>query len=398
MISQGSILAGKYRLDREIARGGMGAVWAARHLGLDKAVAVKLLSPAAPRAAQTRGCFEREARAAAGLDSRHIVRVEDSGADGSTPYLVMELLQGEDLATRLLRERRLPPAEVARILRQIARGIRCVHEAGLVHCDLKPANIFLAASDGEEIVKILDFGLAIEAGAPPAPGGRGMIMGSPHYMSPEQAHGRVMDHRSDLWSLAVLAFQALTGELPFPGTRLADVLLKVCSGPIPRLSEVAPGLPLALDDFFACALRRDPGQRYSSAVEMVEAFAALAGLDEAAAGSTPVPGASRSSLIPPPLEIDPRPRSIQKEPGAPHRRAFWAFAAALAAVFAAALSPIEPPHDDASFARGASGEGRATSPQALSRGVTPPSARLLAMAWGIPDRAAVPRGGTAAPE
>jgi serine/threonine-protein kinase len=387
MISQGSILAGKYRLDREIARGGMGTVWAARHLGLDKAVAVKLTAPTAPRSVQTRGCFEREARAAARLDSRHIVRVEDSGIDGPTPYLVMELLHGEDLASRLLRERLLPPAEVALILRQIARGIRCAHEVGLVHCDLKPANIFLAASDGEEIVKILDFGLAIEAGAPPAPGGRGTIMGSPHYMSPEQAHGRAIDHRSDLWSLAVLAFQALAGELPFPGTRLADVLLKVCSGPIPRLSARAPHLPEALDDFFARALRRDPAERYQSAIEMAEAFAALAGLEEPL--SVPRPTLRPSSLLPPPVEVEPRPRTGS---GALHRRALWAFAAALTVVFATALSPQE---RGAAPGRGASeGDGAGSSrvaAVAAVAAVAPPGARLMAMAWGFSGRAAVPR-------
>jgi serine/threonine-protein kinase len=316
------------------------------------------------------------------------VRVEDSGADGATPYLVMELLQGEDLATRLLRERRLPVAEVARVLCQVARGIRCAHEAGLVHCDLKPANLFLAESDGEEVVKILDFGLAMEAGGPPASEGRGTIMGSPHYMSPEQAHGRVMDHRSDLWSLAVLAFQALTGELPFPGTRLADVLLKVCSAPVPRLSEVAPDLPEALDDFFACALRRDPAHRYQSAMEMAEAFVALAGLlwDASLARSSRVP--SRSSLLPPPLEIEPN-SPPSKGPAALPWRALGALAAVVALAASATIVPASAREGELHAARGGAS---ATNAAILARAAitSPPGARLLAMAWAPPPALAAP--------
>jgi serine/threonine-protein kinase len=139
--------------------------------------------------------------------------------------------------------------------------------------------VFLAQSDGEEVVKVLDFGLAIEAGTAGPFGASGLVMGSPHYMSPEQARGHAVDARSDLWSLAVLAFQALTGELPFRGERLRELLVNVCTEPPLRPSSLVRGLPEGMDELFARALRHNPDERFQSAMEMAEAFAALAGVD-----------------------------------------------------------------------------------------------------------------------
>jgi serine/threonine-protein kinase len=274
-----TVIAGKYRLLRELATGGMGAVWVAHHLGLDEDVAIKFMRAALPELADARARFAREARAAARLRGPHVVEVLDHGVDGDMPYLVMELLQGEHLGERLRREGRLSLRAASTIAEQVARALSRAHRAGIVHRDLKPANVFLACVDGEELVKILDFGIAKHLDAPPADATHtDVLMGSPQYMSPEQARGaRSVDHRADLWSLGAILFRAVTGVPAFDGRTAVDILLRVCAGPPPLPSRVAPGLPPALDGFFARALDRDPARRFASAAELVAAFAALCG-------------------------------------------------------------------------------------------------------------------------
>jgi serine/threonine-protein kinase len=307
-VDEGTVIAGKYRLDRPLGRGGMGAVWRARHLGLDKEVAVKLPIPAETESDGWRARFQREARAAGQIQSPHVVQVHDYGVDGDQPYLVLELLEGEDLGARLKREGRLAPAEAARIVGAICKGLRAAHEAGLVHRDLKPQNVFLARVGGDEVVKILDFGIAKAPSTAAAPGDTetGISLGTPHYMSPEQARdSKRVDARSDLWSLGVIAFRCLTGVLPFDGDEVGAVLLAICMDPIPRASEVAPHLGPAADRFFARALARDVAQRFQSASELAAAFEALAGELSSSPGVPPdrtvrmggaaVPAASWSS-------------------------------------------------------------------------------------------------------
>ncbi|XXY46931.1 serine/threonine-protein kinase [Sorangium sp. So ce269] len=161
-LGAGSVLIGKYRLERPLSRGGMGSIWVARHLQLGTPVAVKFMDPAYAESPAFRTRFEREARAAAQLRTPHVVQVHDFGFHESVPYLVMELLQGEDLNARLQRRGRLPLLEAHRILAQTGKALRSAHDAGLVHRDLKPANLFLARVDGEDedMVKLLDFGIA----------------------------------------------------------------------------------------------------------------------------------------------------------------------------------------------------------------------------------------------
>jgi serine/threonine-protein kinase len=198
-IAPGSIVGGKYRLERPLSRGGMGSVWLARHAKLGSPVAVKFMDPAYATTPAFVARFEREARIAANLRSPHVVHVQDYGIDEGVPYLVMELLQGEDLGDRLNRVGRLSLQDSARLLAQAGKALRRAHEAGLVHRDLKPGNLFLAQIEDEEIIKILDFGIVKETGQLSGERtGTGEVLGSPHYMSPEQVHGdKDLDHRSE---------------------------------------------------------------------------------------------------------------------------------------------------------------------------------------------------------
>jgi eukaryotic-like serine/threonine-protein kinase len=279
-LHEGTVIAGKYRLERPLARGGMGAVWVARHLQLDEAVAVKFMDVSLPAVADARVRFEREAKSAARIRSPHVVQILDHGVDGEMPYIVMELLEGEHLGTRLKRESRLCLSSVAVIAEQVAKALHRAHRAGIVHRDLKPANVFLARVDDDEIVKILDFGIVKAMGGGGSLAGEAtksdVLMGSPNYMSPEQARGaRTVDHRTDLWSLAVVLFRAITGKMAFSGDSVVDVILKICTGPIPIPTTVAPDLPPEVDAFFERALERDPARRFSSAREMGGEFVAM---------------------------------------------------------------------------------------------------------------------------
>jgi serine/threonine-protein kinase len=277
------VIAGKYRLESSLAQGGMGSVWRARHLTLDTALAVKFISSDVAAREEARRRFEREAKAAALLQSPHVVQIYDYGMDGDTPYLVMELLDGEDLAARLRRRHQLSPEETSIVVTQVARALRRAAEAGIVHRDLKPSNVFIIqGEDDEELIKVLDFGVAK---APRALNPdddttkMGAVIGSPRYMSPEQARGSpLVDPRSDLWSLAVIAYRALTGELPFNGTDVTDLVLKICSEDAAPPSSLEPTLGPEMDAFFTRALDRDPAARFQTAREFARAFAVAAGL------------------------------------------------------------------------------------------------------------------------
>jgi serine/threonine protein kinase len=294
-----TILAGKYAVVRALASGGMGTICVARHLQLGIDVAVKQMIPAYVGVPDARARFEREARAAAGLSSPHLVRVHDYGVHDGLPFLVMELLRGEDLAARIRTHGRLDAATLAPILTQICKAIHVAHQAGIVHRDIKPANVFLARQDdGDEIVKVLDFGIAkLLAGSAEGGTQSGALLGSPHYMSPEQARGSTdVDGRTDLWSVGVIAFQALTGRLPFRGKEIGDVIFRVCADPIPAPSSIHPPLGPAVDAFFARALARDRTMRFQSAMEMARAFEALEG--RAGLPALPLqPGGTRTEVL-----------------------------------------------------------------------------------------------------
>ncbi|EYF03807.1 serine/threonine-protein kinase [Chondromyces apiculatus] len=288
-IATGAVIGGKYRLERPLSSGGMGTVWVARHVHLASTVAVKFMDAKLAASAPFARRFEREACIAANLKSPHIVPVHDYGIEERVPYLVMELLEGEDLGARLHRQRRLPLHEAVHLLTQIGKAIRRAHGAGLVHRDLKPGNIFLARIEGEEgeVVKVLDFGIVkVRDQQFTRMGGRfdeevtcaGDILGSPHYMSPEQILAeKDIDHRSDLWSMAVILFRMLTGTIPFPGEQIGQVMRCLLSGQVPRATSFEPALPAAIDAFFEKALAQQRDQRFQSVWAMVEELHTIAG-------------------------------------------------------------------------------------------------------------------------
>lgn len=307
-IEIGAVLSGKYRLERQLASGGMGSVWLAARLADGARVAIKVLDLEA--AAETPDAlmrFEREARAVSRLSHPNIVQVLDFGFDAVTPFFVMELLSGESLEDRLRRRKRLPLHEVRVLLRQIEGGLSRAHEARVIHRDLKPGNLFLAATPAGEIVKILDFGIAKHTDVQIDHSTKtGEFMGSPHYMSPEQIRdSKGIDTRSDLWSLGIVLFRALTGMLPFPGTTLGAVLADVLSGVVPKPSELAADLSPEVDAFFEKALARDRNQRFATAKEMAGAFDALFAPEEAGPPEPPVDSQERPTMDapapPPPL-------------------------------------------------------------------------------------------------
>lgn len=251
----------------------MGEVWVARHIELDVAVAVKFIQAAANHS-KAGARFRTEARAAAQLKSPHVVRVYDYGLHEGAPYLAMELLDGQDLQSRIDQLGRLPPGEALGVVEQAAKALGVAHSAGIVHRDIKPSNLFLAREGSDEVVKVLDFGIAKQEQPDGATTSQGVLLGSPAYMSPEQARGHGVDARSDLWSLGVVAFEMLSGDSPFSGTTVGDSIAKICWEPLPRIRDQVPELPERFQTFFDRALARDREQRFQSAEEFLVAFRA----------------------------------------------------------------------------------------------------------------------------
>jgi serine/threonine-protein kinase len=293
-LNQGTVVAGRFQLVRELGRGGMGAVWRAHHLGLNAPCAIKLMIGDAAGCPDTRARFEAEAHVAAQLRSPYVVQILDYGVWEETPYIVMELLEGEDLDQRLARLGRLDPREVARIARHLSRALAKAHAAGLIHRDLKPANVFLTIEDDAEVAKILDFGIARQTRTDLAgPKTKtGVVLGTPYYMSPEQARGTGgVDYRSDLWSLGVIVFRCMTGRLPFQSRAFGELLIKIMFSPLPVPSQVAP-VPEGFDAWWARATAREPEARFQSAREMADALEKVV---ESAPSAAAQAGASCSS-------------------------------------------------------------------------------------------------------
>jgi eukaryotic-like serine/threonine-protein kinase len=276
--SAGSVVAGRFKLVRELGSGSMGTVWLADHQTLDLRCAVKFMTTEASRAPNYRGRFELEARAIAQLHSPNVVRILDYDVHEGMPFIAMEFLQGEDLAARLERVGKLDPATTYRIISQVARGLSKAHEAGIVHRDLKPENIFLTEEDDSEVAKLLDFGIAKLAAFALSEGfadhtQAGSLLGTPAYMSPEQARGLAdIDHRSDLWSLGVITYQCLTGRLPFESPTLGDLFAQIMFDPIPVPSKVDRSLPPDFDWWWARATLRNTDGRFGSARELADAL------------------------------------------------------------------------------------------------------------------------------
>ena len=314
------VVAERFRLTQMLGRGGMGSVWHAIHLGLDVPCAVKFIEGENSHLPEVKARFEREAKAAAALRSPHVVQILDHGIWDGTPYIAMELLEGEDLGKRLARVGRLQPHELLSIVTQVCRALSKAHAQGIVHRDLKPDNIFIVRDDDREIAKVLDFGIA-KAGGPGASSSStrtGAMLGTPYYMSPEQAQGtKAVDARSDLWSLAVIVFEALAGHRPFESEALGDLLMKIIVAPIPTPSQYTLDLPPALDAWWARASQRDPAQRFQSSKEFCDGLALVFGRSGSDVADQAPMGLVRGGASAP-FGMTPQPGFNPPRPMAPH--------------------------------------------------------------------------------
>jgi serine/threonine protein kinase len=292
------IVAGKYELLRKLGTGAMGEVWAARHKSLDEEVAIKLVMSGVDHedgtSADSRFLLEARVAAALSRKTRHIVAVTDHGQDNGLGYLVMELLAGESLDARVARTGALPVKRVAPMITQIARGLSMAHAEGVVHRDLKPSNVFVTRDEeGTAIAKILDFGIAkLRRGTDRKAAHatqRGFLLGTPAYMSPEQARGKAIDHRADVWALSVIAYHMLTNAFPFDGETGEELFARICRIEPTPIHELRPDLPPIIGDFFARAFAVRIEDRFQSALALAGAFEQL----------EPLAAGSKLSLPPP---------------------------------------------------------------------------------------------------
>jgi serine/threonine protein kinase len=283
-LGAGDVIAGKYRIERIVGAGGYGRVYAARHLALDQSVAVKVLRAHAVGNPEIVKRFLREARVVARMRSEHVTRVLDVATlPGGPPYIVLELLEGEDLAALLDRLGPLPASEAVDHVLQVCHALAEAHALDIIHRDLKPANLFVTrAIDGTPMTKVLDFGIAkIRAeslGLPHASLTKDHhLLGSPDYMSPEQlTTPRHVDARADIWSLGVTLFELVSNTLPFAGANTADTGLKIMFEP-PRPLPPAAGVPEGLAGVITRCLARDRAERFASVSDLSVALAPFAG-------------------------------------------------------------------------------------------------------------------------
>jgi serine/threonine-protein kinase len=272
------VLAGKYRVERTLGRGGMGFVVAARHVQLGELVALKFLLPEMAREPEIVERFAREARAAARIKSEHVARVSDVGTlDGGAPYMVMEYLDGSDLGQLLPKRGPLPVEEVLDYVTQVCEALAVAHTLGIVHRDLKPSNLMLVErSDGSSCIKVLDFGISkiVEGGDEAlAMTKTSVVMGSPMYMSPEQMiSARDVDARADIWSLGAILYELLTGVPPFVAESLAGLVIKVSNTKERPLGELRPGVPPELGAVVSRCLSKNREDRFANVGELGEAL------------------------------------------------------------------------------------------------------------------------------
>jgi len=286
----GRVIADRYRLSEIIGRGGMGEVWKAEHLKLKSPVAIKVLRRSMEEDRDSVTRFLREARAAAKLRSTNVVQVFDYGVEDDSAYIAMEFLEGESLRDRLRAQGPLSSVETARLLTQVSRAVARAHKNGIVHRDLKPGNIHLVPEEGEEIVKVLDFGIAkileepTEATEEMERTNTGAMLGTPYYMSPEQLRGKgSIDTRADIWALGVIAYQCLLGERPFLGETVGDLVVRICAEDPPIPSECGE-VPDGFDAWFARSTKVDPEERFGTVGEQLRQLREVL-LDESAAES-----------------------------------------------------------------------------------------------------------------
>lgn len=282
-VTEGQVLAGKYRIERVLGQGGMGVVVAAMHLQLDQRVALKFLLPSAVSHKETVERFAREARAAVRIRSEHVARVIDVGTlETGAPYMVMEYLEGSDLSRRVSEQGPFPIPEAATLILQACEALAEAHSLGIVHRDLKPANLFLThLRDGSVCVKILDFGISKLTASSAVPGfdmtSTATVMGSPYYMSPEQMRStRNVDARTDIWALGVILYELVSGHVPFDAETMPQLCGMVLQEPPPPLERFRPNTPTRFEAVLLRCLEKDPERRYRNVGELATALAEFA--------------------------------------------------------------------------------------------------------------------------
>ncbi|HET9680577.1 MAG TPA: protein kinase, partial [Candidatus Limnocylindrales bacterium] len=288
MADIGTVLGGRYRLIELLGQGGMATIYRARDSQLERDVAVKVLRPEYGTDPDFGARFRQEAQSAVSLNHPGIVAVFDYGTDLAGPFIVMELVDGEDLATILRRSGALPPRQAARLVAQAARAIAAAHQHGFVHRDVKPGNI-LVTRDGR--VKVTDFGIA-RALAESALTLPGTTLGSVHYFSPEQARGEPATEASDIYSLGIVLFELLTGRRPWEGDTAAAIATARLTGPVPNPSAVRAGIPPTIEAIDRKALAPQPEDRFASAAAMADALERYLAEDRAAAPAAVAGGAA----------------------------------------------------------------------------------------------------------
>jgi serine/threonine-protein kinase len=277
----GTLIDGAYRITRLISTGAMGAVYEAVQLRLNRRVALKMITPELADDIESLGRFRREVKILSKLAHPNVVQLLDFGTTvAGNPYLVTEYLDGEDLEDRLAREKSLPIARVLSIVSQVSSALLAMHGKGIVHRDLKPANVVLLAIDGTpDFVKVVDFGISKIRMSQTGLTAPATLMGTPEYMSPEQAGGRVedVDHRSDQWALACMAWRMLSGEAPFVAPHWIALVHRICDEDPSDLRDRAPHVPVAMERVLRRALSKRRASRFPTVRAFARAFEASAG-------------------------------------------------------------------------------------------------------------------------
>ncbi|HEU0093539.1 MAG TPA: serine/threonine-protein kinase, partial [Vicinamibacteria bacterium] len=285
-VTRGTLIASRYRVLAPLGRGGMGAVYRAHDEVLDEEVALKILRPEVAGTPEMAARFRSEIKLARKVSHWNVCRIHEYGEEGGLQYISMELISGATLKDRL-RSGPLPSDQAFDVAIQIAEGLAAIHKVGIIHRDLKSPNVMI---DGEGTAKVMDFGIAKPASAGTDGASTGYVLGSPEYMSPEQARGRRADFRSDLYSLGIVVFEAFTGRVPFRGATPVETLMMHVEAP-PPIDDPALALPPALLPVLRSALAKDPAARFPDAVSLAAALRAARGT------AVPGAGASRTEVV-----------------------------------------------------------------------------------------------------